>query len=683
VSPVISLSGAQTTNEDTNLVFSTADGNAITISEADAGAGTPEVTLTVTDGTLTLGGTAGLTFASGDGAADTTMTFRGTVAAINAALNGLTYTPTSNYNGGSTLTLSSLDSTLVSLNIDAYLHSRYIFEGNANDVAPGTTQNGTLTNGASTVSDVTRGQVLNLDGTDDYVDLSSSVASLAGLTYGTIAGWIKVNGTFETIFSISDTADPGSYVALFLGASGYLTFEVLENGVAQLAVYRSSAAINDGNWHHVAVTVGATGNRLYVDGVQASAGQLTYNTGNASTLPDFSYVTSLDAMAIGRTVDSGGGKWHATGRLDEVRLYSRALTGGEVLTLANDLNLSDTDTVAITVSPINDEPTLTATGTNPTFTEGGSAVDLFGTVSASTVEAGQTLTRLDFTVSNVTDGSAEQITVDGTTIQLVNGGSGTTATNAMSYTVSVASGTATVSLTKGAGITTAQMQTLVEGMTYQNTSQDPTAANRVVTLTRLDDNGSNSAPNDNTATLAITPTVSVNAVNDEQVLATNTGLTVAENSSGTLISNTMLASTDVDHGPAQLVYTLSAVPANGTLRLNGTALGVSDTFTQDDLDNNRIRYDHNGSETSSDSFAFSVDDGSGTTTAGSFTITVTPVNDNAPVISSSASVSMAEGAPRCSASLRQMPMYRRAHPATALWRAPTRGCSASTPAAGR
>ena len=30
------------------------------------------------------------------------MTFRGTAAAINTALNGLSYSPTANYNGGAT-----------------------------------------------------------------------------------------------------------------------------------------------------------------------------------------------------------------------------------------------------------------------------------------------------------------------------------------------------------------------------------------------------------------------------------------------------------------------------------------------------------------------------------------------------------------------------------------------------
>ena len=61
---------------------------------------------------------------------------------------------------------------------------------------------------------------------------------------------------------------------------------------------------------------------------------------------------------------------------------------------------------------------------------------------------------------------------------------------------------------------------------------------------------------------------------------------------------------------------------NGTLAaLSGTALGVSDTFTQADIDAGLVTYDHNGSETVSDSFEFSVDDAAGTNSSGTFNFT--------------------------------------------------------------
>ncbi|KAB2861755.1 MAG: hypothetical protein F9K43_20950, partial [Bauldia sp.] len=61
-----------------------------------------------TNGTLNLAGAAGLTFTAGaNGTAS--MTFTGTVAAINAALDGLAFAPTADYNGPAFLSLTVND----------------------------------------------------------------------------------------------------------------------------------------------------------------------------------------------------------------------------------------------------------------------------------------------------------------------------------------------------------------------------------------------------------------------------------------------------------------------------------------------------------------------------------------------------------------------------------------------
>ena len=68
-----------------------------------------QVTLTATSGTITLSGVAGLTFAGGDGTGDATMTFSGTLGDVNAALAGLTFTPTLNFAGSAALAISTND----------------------------------------------------------------------------------------------------------------------------------------------------------------------------------------------------------------------------------------------------------------------------------------------------------------------------------------------------------------------------------------------------------------------------------------------------------------------------------------------------------------------------------------------------------------------------------------------
>ena len=105
--PVNTVPGAQTVNEDTALVFT--GGNAISISDVDANGGNETVTLSVASGALTLSGTTGLVFGTGDGTADSTMTFTGTVSDINAALNGLSYQGNLNFNGSDTLNITTND----------------------------------------------------------------------------------------------------------------------------------------------------------------------------------------------------------------------------------------------------------------------------------------------------------------------------------------------------------------------------------------------------------------------------------------------------------------------------------------------------------------------------------------------------------------------------------------------
>jgi hypothetical protein len=109
VAPVNAVPGAQTVLEDNTLVFSAAGSNSISISDADAGNNPVQVTVAATNGLLSLGGTTGLSFSSGDGVGDSTMTFTGSIVDINSALNGLSYSGTANFNGAAALTITTND----------------------------------------------------------------------------------------------------------------------------------------------------------------------------------------------------------------------------------------------------------------------------------------------------------------------------------------------------------------------------------------------------------------------------------------------------------------------------------------------------------------------------------------------------------------------------------------------
>lgn len=237
-----------------------------------------------------------------------------------------------------------------------------------------------------------------------------------------------------------------------------------------------------------------------------------------------------------------------------------------------------TGAVTVTITGVDDAPTLTATGSDPTFTEGAAAADLFSSVSASTVEASQTVASMTLTVTNVADGANEILRVDGSDIQLTHGFSvAGTATNGLTVGVSVAGSTATVSFS-GATLSAAALQTLVDGLTYRNASDDPTtAANRVVTITELVDSGTNTGDNANTAALTIVSTVTVVPVNDPPAIGGVDGdssdvmAAAGVQGVGVFDDATVSNADSADYNGGFLTLVQGSGTANGTWGLNDTA----------------------------------------------------------------------------------------------------------------
>jgi hypothetical protein len=106
--PLVSVPGPQFTNENAAVTFSAAKGTAIVLSDANAGSTAEELTLTASNGVVTLSTLTGLTITSGaNGSA--AVTVQGSLAALNVALSGLLFTPTSNYFGAASLQVSLND----------------------------------------------------------------------------------------------------------------------------------------------------------------------------------------------------------------------------------------------------------------------------------------------------------------------------------------------------------------------------------------------------------------------------------------------------------------------------------------------------------------------------------------------------------------------------------------------
>jgi hypothetical protein len=321
-------------------------------------------------------------------------------------------------------------------------------------------------------------------------------------------------------------------------------------------------------------------------------------------------------------------------------------------------NNSATPNIASTVSmtPVNDPPTLNATGGTPTYTENGAAVDLFSGVSVSTIESGQTITQLVVTVANVSDGANEILRIDATDVALTNGNSATTSTNSMSVSVSVVAGTATVTVSKIAGISGSAMATLVDALSYKDTSEDPsTSGNRVVTLTSIKDNGGTANSGVDTTTLSTAATVTVAATNDQPTITAPGSITVTEDVATAL---TGISFADVDAEGASETATLSVgsgtlagtsgggvtVSGSGTtsLTLSGTLANIN-TF----ISGSNVTFTTASNATSNVTLTVGVNDGGNTGSGGAqtnsttVTLSVTAVND-APTITAPGSITVTE-----------------------------------------
>src|SRR5690606_11986053 len=123
------------------------------------------------------------------------------------------------------------------------------------------------------------------------------------------------------------------------------------------------------------------------------------------------------------------------------------------------------------------------------------------------------------------------------------------------------------------------------------------------------------------------------APNIAPIVDANTGLTVTEGATGNIDSGKLHFNDDETGDDAQLTATITTAVAHGTLfldaNLNNTfdagdeALTISATFTQDDVNNDRLRYTNTVGNQTSDSFVFTLSDPDGGELANqTFTITI-------------------------------------------------------------
>ena len=169
------------------------------------------------------------------------------------------------------------------------------------------------------------GTALSFDGTTGRV-LVPDNASLEPATQVTVTAWLKGSkpvGPFAYIVAKGAQRCNAASYGLYTGANRGLSFYVSqEGGDTYTRSPDAGSRVWDGRWHFVVGTYDGRSVRLYVDGVQVGSGSSL--SGNIDyDFPDNDLYLGHYAGCTGLDFD---------GAIDAPQVWSRALSGAEVLT---------------------------------------------------------------------------------------------------------------------------------------------------------------------------------------------------------------------------------------------------------------------------------------------------------------------------------------------------------------
>lgn len=209
---------------------------------------------------------------------------------------------------------------------DPYLVGWWTFDDGSGTVAKDSSGKGkeaTLVGGPAWIKGKVGSGALSFDAADDIVEVPEVPAfDLSDAL--TITAWIKVNN-FSTHYFILDKSPSGTAPDNYPGnyefrstPAGLLEFGHQTSQGTDYHFYASTRNLTAGRWTHVAVTmVKASQVKFYIDGTPAGEAAQTFNWP----------VLNDEPLRIGGRKDKYS---FYNGCIDDVRLYNRALTAGQV-----------------------------------------------------------------------------------------------------------------------------------------------------------------------------------------------------------------------------------------------------------------------------------------------------------------------------------------------------------------
>ncbi len=522
--PVNTVPGTQTTAVNTNEVFT--GGSLISIAD-DAASSSMQVQLVSTNGTSTISPLTGLSFSVGDGTADATMTFTGTVAAVNTALAGLTFAPRINWVGTGSVQVVTSD------------------QGN-------TGTGGTLTDDDTVNITVTSSY--GIFAATSGVGATGGSANYANPTY-TMVG----EGT-----GIGSTTDQFQYLYTTMTGDGTLTANVatVDNPCPTTAAFggvmmRDSLATNS---MFAMADQRETGDNLAEQFARLTNGAASTNTTTAATLPEWVRITRAgNVFTMERSAN--GTTWAVIGTTKTIAMGSTIYVGLATSSLTDACNSTMTfNNVSLTQPSV--APVLAASGGTTAHTENVPVI----------VDSGITVTDVDDTnmeSGTVTVGSGYTAGQDVLAFIDQNGITG-------SYSAP------TLTLTGSA--TKANWQTALRSITYNNTSDAPNTGNRTINFV-VNDGNSNSNTAAKTVSVAAVNDAPVNTLPATATMVMNTTLnfcvvygypvSIADDSTSTVQVQLTGTNGTITLATTGLTFTVGDGTADATMTFSGTLANVN------------------------------------------------------------------------------------------------------------
>jgi Concanavalin A-like lectin/glucanases superfamily len=180
--------------------------------------------------------------------------------------------------------------------------------------------NGTLVNGTSFRKGMV-GPGFLFDGIDDYISVSNNASLNPGIGDFTFEFWISTtnSGAREAVLEKRPVCGAANFYQIKMNADGTIFSETMQdvNGTNFVTV-TSTFPINDGVFHHVALTRQGVNVTLFIDGVENATGSSPTTCDLSNAAP---FIVGLTVCTFDRTF---------SGKIDELTYYASALSPSAV-----------------------------------------------------------------------------------------------------------------------------------------------------------------------------------------------------------------------------------------------------------------------------------------------------------------------------------------------------------------